>query len=538
MVYIVADGPLANFAVNSLKQLQAAADKGLGVVVAAQFAAPERKIRRLIFDGTDTTGAFDRNKGEASKLPADTDMANSNALADFIKWVHGRPECNQSEHYCLVLWGHGPELLFEPPVTSRKLGSVATASYSGSPTAAVHSASPQIHEGKETSLYFTPVQLANALRKAGKKIDIIGLDACSMSMIEFAYELSGLTDFMVASQEEVPDFSFPYSALLRRFGDHKATSEEVCKATIQAYEEAYADYIFNTDTDTAPVTLSALNLGKINTIANPLKSLVAVLKSSRANQDVANAIYEARRQARGFVGGLFVDLCDFCDKLASESDRMQAKPKQAGGEASTVFGQLIEACSRVSLAINPPKHAATEGCIVANAGKHRDVCHGLSLYFPYLQDDHDRKQVERHLVKGPGGDTIGKGPGGDTIGKGPGGDTIGKNVSIINTAATSVLYAVRREIIKNIEHYYKDDQFKFAEEIDWYKFIVRDWSRILAEKEPDDLDLRYSAQQCAQNLLPLSGEPKATHAEDKKEPPPKGAEPPPVPVTKCEVCLV
>src|SRR5258708_16324720 len=100
---------------------------------------------------------------------------------------------------------------------------------------------------------------------------------------------------MDVTQEEVPDFSFPYSAILRRFGDHKATSEEVCKATIQAYEEAYADYIFNTDTDTAPVTLSALNLGKINTIPNPLKSLVAVLNSSPANQPLVHATSDPPR---------------------------------------------------------------------------------------------------------------------------------------------------------------------------------------------------------------------------------------------------
>jgi hypothetical protein len=292
--------------------------------------------------------------------------------------------------------------------------------------------------------------------------------------------------------------------LMKNFGNQKSRIEDVCAASVKAYARAYSDCIFNDDTNTAPVTLSALNLRQINTIARPLKRLAALLQSAASDEKAASAIYHARKEAHGFVGGIFVDICDFCDKLR---------------KYDPVSAELKKTCKEILLAIQSrdPKAA----CVVANKALKSNGCNGLSIYFPYLQDSRDKNQVERHLVKGPGGDAIGKlsdrlnggGPGnsngnangnhsGKNGGKGPGGDAIGKNVTIINDAAISAQYAVRREIIQDTEKYYQDKKhFEFEKAIGWYKFIKRGWSLILARNEPGKLDSNYSAQQCVQNLF-------------------------------------
>src|SRR5215472_6643830 len=531
MVYIAADPTLSNFAVESLKQLKAAADKD--VVVAVQFDADHgyhgRKIRRLIFNGKGEAESSIKNNYVEFPEIQPAAMTESSSLADFINWVYTRPECH-ADRRCLILWGHGPELLFAPSVRRPKPDSKTTGSKTGGHQTSPYTAgdSDDAGENGTARLYFTPIQLADALKKAKAKFNIIGLDACSMSMIEYAYELHDLADFMIASQEEVPDFSFPYGALVKRLRDHKGTVADFCKATVECYENAYQDYVFNSQTEIAPVTLSALRLGKIDRIAGPLKELVDVLQLSALDSDLAEAIYQARQGAHGFVGGVFVDLYDFCDRLKS----------------STIPG-VKQACRKVSEAISDRDDETA--CVVANGGARearQDQSNGLSIYFPYLREKHDKEQVERRLVKGPGGDTIGKlsggntnggntggnnnekGPGGDTIGKGPGGDTIGKNVDIINTAATNALYAIRRKIIKDTEDYYRDKQhFKFAEATGWYEFIRRVWCRILAEKEPDELDVRYSAQQCAANLLYVCGQAKTESVEPKKEAGPEDSKP-------------
>jgi len=235
------------------------------------------------------------------------------------------------------------------------------------------------------------------------------------------------------------------------------------------------------------VQLSALRLNETTGIKAPLQQLVAAMRG-----DHDNAIYEARREARGFVGGLFVDLEHFFERLKT---KLRHKDKD-----------LRNACEEVSKAV--------ADCIFAvapNPNKSLNHCHGLSIYFPYLKNDEQADIENFQLIKGAGGstgDTIGKGAGGstgDTIGKGAGGstgDTIGKSAAIVNDAASEIQYAVRREIIRDTEHYYKQDEFTFAES-DWYDFIRSEWSRILAEREKHQLDLRYSAEQCATNLLSI-----------------------------------
>src|SRR5215472_1417923 len=95
MVYIAADPTLSNFAVESLKQLKAAADKD--VVVAVQFDADHgyhgRKIRRLIFNGKGEVGSSIRNNYVNFPGTQPTEMTESSSLADFINWVYGRREC-------------------------------------------------------------------------------------------------------------------------------------------------------------------------------------------------------------------------------------------------------------------------------------------------------------------------------------------------------------------------------------------------------------------------------------------------------------
>jgi hypothetical protein len=69
-------------------------------------------------------------------------------------------------------------------------------------------------------------------------------------------------------------------------------------------------------------------------------------------------------------------------------------------------------------------------------------------------------------------------------------------------------------MIRDTEEYYKSDEFEFTGNTGWYEFIAGQWSRILAEREPEDLDLRYSAHQCALNLLRCGQRADAEHDDE------------------------
>jgi Clostripain family len=198
MVYLAADDTLANFAIESLKQLKQTATNE--VVVAAQFdpdgLSNEHQVRRYVFDKTTRNKPLlDDNKFWENSDHRSLNMADPGTLTGFINWVYRK---YKAENYCLILWGHGPELLFELPARSDR----------------------QILPSG-TGTYFTPVQLKQALQATDgtekEKLRVIAIDACSMSMCEIAYELQGQAEFLVASQEEVPDPSFPYNTLVKRF---------------------------------------------------------------------------------------------------------------------------------------------------------------------------------------------------------------------------------------------------------------------------------------------------------------------------------
>jgi hypothetical protein len=477
MLYIAADEGLANFAIESLKQLRDTA-KG-EVLVAAQFdcdgSDESEEVRRFIFGKNGGVNGKPLGKiEELPSLPADTNMTEPSTLANFIDWAG--QECD-SDYYCLILWGHGPELLFEAPTKT---------------------------DGKR--LYFTPVQLKKGLQRArlpkNKHFAIIGMDACSMSMIEYAHELKDLVPFMVASQEEVPDLSFPYSRLVEHFARY-SDAKALCKSGIQDYGEAYQDYLCTPGTGMKKVTLSCLQLAKIGDSANLIKDLAKALQAVAKVDHGGPLILEARKKTKGFVGGLFVDICSFCDQLLVElgPNTIPEKPRD----------DVKKACEALRKQVEP----VSGECVIANTAAD-DRCHGLSIYFPYLNDD-ERSEIEgSHLIKGAGGpqQDTGKGAGGpqqDTgkgaggpqqdTGKGAGGpqqDT-GKSVAIANMAARDIQYAVRRALIADTEAYYRDPEFELGT-MGWYDFIAQDWCRILVENEPENLDLRYSAQQLAQNL--------------------------------------
>ena|SRR5205823_6784962 len=183
MVYISADGLLANFAVESLKQLKRAA--GNGVVVVAQVDKDgDIPARKYVFD---KSGSLADSKAQILDLPTGGTPDPKN-LTEFIN--HAVGTYGQDKRRALFLWGHGPELLFDEDPAPKAGGSAR----------------------KPIRKYLTPSELKTALKdtnlvNAEHKLDIIGLDACSMSMVEVASELGDCAEFMVASQEDVPDTS-------------------------------------------------------------------------------------------------------------------------------------------------------------------------------------------------------------------------------------------------------------------------------------------------------------------------------------------
>jgi cysteine peptidase C11 family protein len=487
IIDMAADSALANFAIESLKQLNATANEKVKVAVQFSIDAPGgQKIPRYIFDAPSQAPI---SASLDSFLDAPKDMTQLEALASLVHWafyeLKKKGKDLKADYYALILWGHGPELLLQPP--SSRISNTPC----GDP-------------GEDNNgLFLNPIELREALeiglspdfrasaafqRQASSgsssksKIDVIAFDACSMALFEVAYEIQKIQDnkidFMIASQEEVPDLSFPYDRLvqdiLKYMEDPKADPAGLCRNLVNIYGVAYRDYICNSNTGMKKVTLSAIRLQKLGDLEKALADLANFLLDARCEPGLPDLLLDCRARAKGFAGGLYVDIFNFCDKLRAA---LQVPPIPEG-----IAKKISDACADVCNALLLPDDDGhnEEYCILANQANDTCDCHGLSIYFPYMRDD-EVEQTRQPLVKG-GTDTVGKGFSG-----------------IMNRAASNVLMCVRREMIIDTEAYYANLALAIA--TNWYEFIVKVWTPILILRLPSELDLRYSAQQAAVNML-------------------------------------
>jgi hypothetical protein len=467
MAYISADDVLANFAIDSLNQLRRAAGPDIAVKALFNPTGSTGPARYYSFDGSDVPGA----PLKTTELIRDVDMTDGGTLTTFVDKACGEPDQWDGRRHCLIFWGHGTELLLDK-------------------------------EPDGTIRYLTPAKLRAALEQTkmhslSKRLDIVAFDACSMSMIELASELHACANFMIASQEEVPDTSFPYEQLLPQLSSLDNVID-ICKKVPELYKEYFQDYLITSGNGMKQTTLSSLYLDKVNTITIPLTALARALRNSTSDSKLVDAIIAARNGSRDFVLGIFVDLSDFCEKLE--------KGLQAGSLTKTpAGGALADACKKVRDAIH--NNVGSDACVIANQtglnehGGGDGNIHGISVYFPYSAQEDETAQSVRllgedqtgvvsiPLVKGGVGSNQNKG--GLRTNQNKGGLRTNQNKNVVSEA--------RIQRIQELESDFANLSSLF-QETGWRDF-TKEWSLILADRFPDKLDLHYSAQQSLKNLL-------------------------------------
>jgi Clostripain family len=219
--------------------------------------------------------------------------------------------------------------------------------------------------------YLTNTDLQSALNLAsariGQKIDILGMDSCNMNMIEIGYELHDWVNIMVASQDEIPDASWPYDALLDHLGQNPdmAAKDLACVAA-KTYLASYKDY-----SDKPAVTLSVLNLERCGTIVPFTRELVQNLELASRSLVGQQAIANVRTRVKCFGANEFVDLLHLCQLFSGVSSNLG----------------LARAADDL---IAPLKSLILENQVSSD----EKDCNGTSIYFPEFdskQKDHQER---------------------------------------------------------------------------------------------------------------------------------------------------
>ena len=222
--------------------------------------------------------------GEDS-IAADQDRSGPQMLEDFVEWAKQK---YPAEHYMLVIWGHGYRLAFNRD--------------------------PDDPSG----LAFPELQRVLENTNRNGKLDIIAFDSCNISLIEGAYQLRAVADYLVASQFTDPLPGWPYDEILGKIlddRDHLAGSEgpkDLCRAIVSQFVRRY-----HRD---KTVTMTAVDLSRVEEIADRLAELGTELALSiDDNADELSVLEDMLQRSQVPIDQPSVDLATFCWHLLNFS---------------------------------------------------------------------------------------------------------------------------------------------------------------------------------------------------------------------------
>jgi hypothetical protein len=240
--------------------------------------------------------------GEAV-IPADheVNMASAATLQAFITFAVER---YPAAHTMLILWGHGDGWRGLCPdgsdiLTLPELGSA----------------------------------LASATAAMGRGLDIVVVDSCAGATFEMLYELSGQSDFLVASENSVPFQGLPYTQIMNALAADTAQSAE------RFSSEIVRDYIESAWTGSPySTTMAAFNLSSMQSVFNHLSTLASI--GSKYERIFHSALHNALESAEHYDTEWYVDFGDFMDELQGQ-DQMPLEIRTLAIETALAYDASI-----------------------------------------------------------------------------------------------------------------------------------------------------------------------------------------------------
>lgn len=205
LIYIQACNNLESFAHKNLREMmRVGSNDKINILV--ELHKPGDKSWRY---------RIDRNNCIVDEVVARSPNAKTgDEVVDAMRWaINSYP----SEKHALVFWNHGLGVI-DPPWSVIEPCYMKTPSWRGqditkSPEPLSRATTKQLANDRgilfddERRSYLTNPGMRKALRTisvdllGGKKIDVVGMDACLMAMIEVPYQIREYAQYFVASQE-------------------------------------------------------------------------------------------------------------------------------------------------------------------------------------------------------------------------------------------------------------------------------------------------------------------------------------------------
>lgn len=204
----------------------------------------------------------------------------------------------------------------------------------------------------------------------GKKFDIIGFDACLMSMLEVADIVKDYAHVLVSSQEVELGTGWNYQSVLNPFLYGTMDPVSLAKHIVTMYEKTYNPH-------TNDYTLSAVDLdhvsdleNNINTVAELLVACLNIQKNNSVKQAIS--LSHNRKLCTHFDTPQYIDLHHFYRNLQSNIKSFVVNNEQQGSRLKQALSAKLE-----------EGKAIIERLVIANTtGQNLSQAKGISIYFP------------------------------------------------------------------------------------------------------------------------------------------------------------
>lgn len=308
MVYLNAANSLYPDAYLNMNQLEAIAKGATDPNV--RFIVQWKQVQGLegnssaLFSGTrrylvtpDPSNALSATNAIKSAVVKDlgsgVDMGDSATLKDFVQWTKAN---YPADHYALVMWSHGAGW------------------YSTKAVSAPHVGNRAISYDDETGNYLSLEDIRSAL--ADDPMDIIAFDACMMQGAEELVELHDRTNYIVGSEENTPEYGYPYNTSFKPFVDTPDLSTaELAKGISDGFIARY-----QSDSGvTWPLQQSVIDCSKASTFTTALDAFSQALLTDPNVGTIVPAMRRSSTRIEPLDGYYYYDLNQIASVAAASS---------------------------------------------------------------------------------------------------------------------------------------------------------------------------------------------------------------------------
>ncbi len=408
MVYLAGDNDLTSHCVSILQQLEAVRYRNdVCVLACLESSTPwprgsrfieincphSEREREVRFDWELHNDLIPPEEAGQEKAPFNGKSMRRPAVAEglrkFINWSVSNHR--DSDHYMLILFGHGPIVAGQSFLVSENPGDFL-----------------RLEDLKDVL-----AERFGGENSRRKKLDILAFQNCVMNGIETAYEIRHHANYLIGSQGLVLATGWPYDKMVEAVVKTRSDAEPeiIAEKMLKACARHMLDFtIMDRSSEQAACNLEALR--DKDSIKPALQKLVIALKEGLkievqeeekgketrflAYPEIVDVVKLARLEAQSYWWEMHVDLYDFCERLiqkcnelVKDQDRLlvefgikgkaRARLEKTGAarRAKAIVAASIEVMNEIRELV-PTSHTYYIGSAL-------QYSHGLSIYFPWSE---------------------------------------------------------------------------------------------------------------------------------------------------------